>query len=57
LIWAFGPGIILLYKREKYRVAKLMPTCPECGYNFGEVGEGESDICPQCKAKIAESAQ
>ena len=24
LIWAFGPGIILLYMREKYRRAKLI---------------------------------
>jgi len=24
LIWAFGPGIILLYMREKYRRRKLV---------------------------------
>ncbi len=24
LIWAFGPGIILLYMREKYRMGKLV---------------------------------
>jgi hypothetical protein len=30
LIWAFGPGIILLYMREKYRRAKLLSTETTC---------------------------
>ena len=36
LIWAFGPGIILLYMREKYRRAKLEGVCPKCGGNLDE---------------------
>jgi len=29
MIWAFGPGIILLYLREKYRIQKLIPPKSE----------------------------
>ena len=57
LIWAFGPGIILLYMREKYRRTKLMPTCLQCGYNLREMTEGQSDRCPQCQSIIPESIQ
>ncbi len=49
LLWAFGPGIILLYAREKYRRARLFPRCIRCGYDLtGNV----SGVCPECGAKI-----
>ena len=49
LLWAFGPGIVLLFLREKYRRNKLMPACSTCGYNLtGNV----SGICPECGTEI-----
>ncbi len=44
LLWAFGPGIILLYMRERYRHARLFPRCTTCGYDL----RGSGDICPEC---------
>ena len=44
LLWAFGPGIILLYMREKYRRAQLFPICTKCGYDL----RGSTDVCPEC---------
>ena len=45
LLWAFGPGIVLLYLREKYRRQRVMPFCGQCGYNLtGNL----SGICPEC---------
>jgi len=53
LIWVFGPGIILLYMREKYRRMKLMPTCPQCGYDLKELsGSGETGQCPECRGDV-----
>lgn len=48
LLWAFGPGIILLYWREKYRRAKLYGLCGKCGYDL----RGSSEICPECGTPI-----
>ncbi len=48
LLWAFGPGIILLYQREKYRQAKLFPLCLRCGYNLHG---NTSGVCPECGTK------
>jgi len=53
LIWVFGPGIILLYMRENYRRMKLMPACPQCGYDLKDLsGSDEVGQCPECKADI-----
>ena len=45
LMWAFGPGIILLYMRERHRRACIFPICDTCGYDLrgDEVGR-----CPEC---------
>ena len=52
LLWAFGPGIVLLYWREKYRRERLLPTCDQCGYDLrGTVAAGR-DECPECGEKI-----
>jgi len=45
LFWAFGPGIVLLYAREKYRQAKLFPRCQKCDY---DLRGNESGVCPEC---------
>ena len=45
LLWAFGPGIILLYLREKHRRAKLIRLCESCGYNLTG---NTSGVCPEC---------
>ena len=51
ILWAFGPGIVLLYLREKYRRARLFRYCDKCGYNLtGNV----SGICPECGRPIAD---
>ena len=48
LLWAFGPGIYLLYMREKYRRARLFPICDQCGYDL----RGSTDRCPECGTPI-----
>lgn len=50
LFWAFGPGIVLLYAREKYRQAKLFsPRCANCDYDLrGNL----SGVCPECGRTI-----
>jgi len=50
LLWAFGPGIILLYKREKYRRERLFPICDSCGYDL----RASKDRCPECGEPINE---
>lgn len=49
LLWAFGPGIILLYMRERYRQASLLKPCPSCGYSLRG---NESGKCPECGTEI-----
>jgi len=52
LLWAFGPGIVLLYMREKYRQQRLLPTCFQCGYDLrGTVSAGRTE-CPECGQTI-----
>jgi len=55
LLWAFGPGIILLYWREKYRHQRVLPTCIECGYDLrGTVAAGRCE-CPECGRSIGKA--
>jgi hypothetical protein len=49
LLWAFGPGIVLLYMHEKYRRARLFPLCSNCGYNLRG---NESGVCPECGTAV-----
>ncbi len=56
LLFAFGPGIVLLYAREKHRRAKLLWgqtfECPKCRYDLrGSIPAG-STTCPECGAAI-----
>ena len=50
LLWAFGPGIVLLYMREKYRRAQLFPICTKCGYDL----RASTGVCPECGTRIPE---
>ena len=49
LFWAFGPGIVLLFLRERYRRARLFPHCPKCGYDL----RGGLVVCPECGTPVA----
>ena len=54
LLWAFGPGIVLLYLREKHRRAKLIRLCDSCGYNLTG---NTSGVCPECGTPVTDDAQ
>jgi hypothetical protein len=44
LFWAFGPGLMLLFLREKSRRAEVLQRlCPKCGALLGVNG-----VCDQC---------
>jgi len=49
LFWAFGPGIVLLFLRERYRRARLFPHCQKCGYDL----RGGPVVCPECGTPLA----
>ncbi len=49
LLWAFGPGIVLLYMRERYRLARVLESCARCGYSLRG---NTSGVCPECGTKI-----
>ena len=49
VLWAFGPGIILLYMRERYRHARPFPSCRKCGYDLTDNNPG---VCPECGAPM-----
>ncbi len=52
VLWAFGPGVVLLLMREKYRRQRLLapPVCSVCGYDLRGSVAGESKTCPECGA-------
>lgn len=54
LLWAFGPGIVLLYKHEEYRREKLLRgqaiECSRCGYDLRGTLSAGIDRCPECGA-------
>ena len=53
LLWAFGPGIVLLYMREKYRQQRLLPVCFQCGYDLrGTLSAGRVE-CPECGEPVS----
>lgn len=50
-LWCFGPGIVLLFMREKYRRRKFS-LCLNCGYDLrGSIPAGAT-TCPECGAAI-----
>lgn len=52
LLWAFGPGVVLLYMRERYRLVRLFPKCTQCGYDL----RGSTEVCSECGKAIPDSA-
>ncbi len=49
LVWTFGPGVILLFMREKYRHAKLAgPVCTNCQYSLHGLTCSDESACPEC---------
>lgn len=50
LLWAFGPGIVLLYMRDRYRRERLFPTCASCGYDL----RASRNVCPECGTPVPE---
>lgn len=53
LVWAFGPGIVLLFMRERYRRERLIPVCNRCGYDLRGLGEAGRETCPECGTPFA----
>ncbi len=53
LIWAFGPGLILLFMRERHRRLRGSgDECVQCGYDLrGSIAAGQTS-CPECGAMI-----
>lgn len=51
LLWVFGPGLVLLFLRERYRREKLHPVCYKCGYDLR--GNPSTTSCPECGAPLA----
>ncbi|MCX5661992.1 MAG: hypothetical protein NTW19_20120 [Planctomycetota bacterium] len=63
LVWAFGPGIVLLFLREKHRRERLMQGwspefCAECGYDLRGTTAAGRTACPECGREFgAETAK
>lgn len=53
LIWCFGPGVILLFMRERVRHARVFPICENCGYDL----RGGHERCPECGVELADKAE
>ncbi len=51
LIWAFGPGIFLLFYWEKYRREKFQ-LCRTCGYDLTGTRAAGRTECPECGAAV-----
>ena len=50
-MWCFGPGLMLLFLREKYRRQRLVarPQCWTCGYDLRGLSlDDETAACPEC---------
>lgn len=53
ILWLFGPGIVLLFLREKHRRERFLKveapeTCDRCGYDLrGSTAAGRT-ACPEC---------
>ena len=54
LLWCFGPGLVFLFLRERYRLERLRdPLCRGCAYRLkGTIAAG-GKACPECGRAIA----
>ena len=49
ILCIFGPGVLMIFLRQRYIAARLIPMCVACGYNLtGSV----SASCPECGEAI-----
>ncbi|MHC4939682.1 MAG: hypothetical protein ACYTHK_11985 [Planctomycetota bacterium] len=51
LFWVFGPGIFILYLRERKRRGRLLRVCPACGH---DLSGSAATICPECSEDLGE---
>lgn len=55
-VWAFGPGLILLFLREKVRAERLRRGasrhCAKCDYDLTGTLQAQRRQCPECGAEI-----
>ncbi len=47
LLWAFGPGVILLYMQRRHRRARCFPECRRCNYLLRGLPPTTTQ-CPEC---------
>jgi hypothetical protein len=45
LFWVFGPGVFLLYLRERKRRGRILRLCPQCGE---DLSGSATQSCPAC---------
>jgi hypothetical protein len=57
ILWAFGPGVALLFWREKVRRERLLRglpmTCDRCGYDLRGTSMAGRTTCPECGEPFA----
>lgn len=59
MIFSFGPGIVLLFLRPRYRREQMeaVPVCVQCSYDLrGSLAAG-STACPECGIAIPEAVR
>ena len=54
LLWCFGPGVILLFVREKVRRERLAPRCAGCGCDLRGTLADDRTQCPECGMDVPE---
>jgi hypothetical protein len=57
LLWCFGPAVILLFMRERYRLAQLTPRCAQCGYDLRGTVAADRSQCPECGAALPDTVK
>ncbi|WP_432800145.1 hypothetical protein [Poriferisphaera sp. WC338] len=59
LLWCFGPGLVLLFMREKYRRYRTNvaghPLCANCNYDLSGSITANKTACPECGCEMPKS--
>lgn len=53
LLWVFGPGVVLLFLRERWRRGRLLRQCPACGH---DLRGSATTVCPACGGAVPPGA-